>query len=78
MLASFRSSISYRADTENIGNSEGFVTIKLFNLLISELSGHFLKKGFWAMSSDIREILPDYAPANSEDDQDMVFLTANA
>ncbi len=77
VLASFRETISYRANSENIGTGEGLITIKLFNMLISELSGHFLQKGFWVMSSDIRDILSDYNVINSEDDQDMVFLTTN-
>lgn len=72
VLASFRDSISYHQEIGKIENSEGIITVKLFNMLIAELSGYFLRKGFFVKASDIQDIFPDQQ--DSGKDSDMIFV----
>jgi hypothetical protein len=57
-LAALRKSITYSTpdDTPATGH-DGFVTIKLFNLLTSELGPLFLKRGIWVRGRDLRDAL---------------------
>lgn len=47
-LAVFRGSITYRPDDDAQATSyDGFVTLKLFNLLMDEVGPTFLERGIW-------------------------------
>ncbi len=74
-LASFRDSISYRQKNNEIDSSEGIITVKLFNIMIAELAGYFLRKGFFVKSSDIEDIFPDQLDLGK--DSDMIFVCTN-
>lgn len=57
-LAAFRESITYQQEDDASATChDGFVTIKLFNLLISEMGPLFLKRGIWVSGSDLRDVL---------------------
>lgn len=57
VYSSFRSSITYReADTQCV-TGEGFVQLKLFNVLMNELGPDFLRKGILIKSSDLVDFL---------------------
>ncbi|MCP4106781.1 MAG: hypothetical protein GY749_14790 [Desulfobacteraceae bacterium] len=56
-LASLRSTITHRKEDEHIPNQEGFVVIKLFNLLIRELGPAFLEQGVMIKNSDFEGLL---------------------
>lgn len=59
-LSVFRSSITYRREENDPGNSaEGFVTLKLFNLLVPEMGPAFLKKGVWLKAGIIGAFFKD-------------------
>lgn len=75
VLASFRDSISYHQENGEKENSEGIITVKLFNMLISELSGYFLQKGFFVKASDIKDIFPNQHDLGK--DSDMIFVCKN-
>ena len=59
-LAAFRGSITYRPDDDAQATSyDGFVTLKLFNLLMDEVGPTFLEQGIWisgAVFSDFWEV----------------------
>ncbi len=61
-LAAFRSSITYQAEGAFVDTSEqGMVTIKLFNMVVSELGPLFLKEGIWVKKEDVKDCLKDRA-----------------
>jgi len=53
--ASLRRSITHPVEDELIPQKEGWVVVKLFNLLVPELSPLFLAKGFWIKGQDLEE-----------------------
>lgn len=55
--SSFRSAITYRETGTQCASGEGFVQMKLFNLLMAELGPDFLRKGIYVSSSDLRDFL---------------------
>jgi hypothetical protein len=58
VLAAFRGSITYqKEDDAPVTCHDGFVTMKLFNLLISEMGPLFLKRGIWVNGHVLREFL---------------------
>ena len=57
-LAAFRGSITYtNRDDASVTCHDGFVTMKLFNLLISEMGPLFLERGIWVNGQVLREFL---------------------
>ncbi len=56
VLASFRDTITYQANDACASDGEGFVTIKLFNLLVRELGPGFLKRGVWMDSGALADL----------------------
>ncbi len=57
-LASFRGVISYQKEADCPATSEdGCITLKLFNLLLSELGPLFLKRGIWVVGRVLRDAL---------------------
>lgn len=60
ILASFRSDITYHSENNGADTHEkGIVTIKLFNLLMSELGPILLEEGVWMSKSDMADFLKD-------------------
>ena len=60
-LASFRKSITYqKEDDDSTACHDGYITLKLFNLLISEMGPMFLKRGIWISDGDLRAYLQIY------------------
>jgi hypothetical protein len=55
--ALFRGSITYRETGAACEAEEGLVRLKLFNLLLDELGGGFLKRGILVASSDLADFL---------------------
>jgi hypothetical protein len=55
--ASFRSSITYKEDDKISQQAEGWVRLKLFNMVMKELGLHFLEKGIFLRASDLRHFL---------------------
>lgn len=55
--ASFRNTITYHEAGAQCVSGEGFVQVKLFNLLMEELGPGFLKKGIFIKSSDLMNFL---------------------
>jgi hypothetical protein len=54
-LAAFRGSITYqKKDDAPITAHDGFVTLKLFNLLIGEMGPQFLERGIWVNGRVLR------------------------
>lgn len=61
-ISSFRSSITHRNETVSRDTQEGFIVLKLFNLLIKELGPIFLKQGIWIQNDKLHAFvkqLPD-------------------
>jgi hypothetical protein len=56
-LASFRQAITFTAENGQIPVKEGLVTLKLFNLLVSELGPRLLAKGVWIKEEEITPLL---------------------
>jgi hypothetical protein len=57
VYASFRGSITYRETGTECITEEGYVQLKLFNLLTNELGPDFLRKGILVKSSDLIDFL---------------------
>jgi len=62
VLAGFRDTITYRASDACASDAEGFVTIKLFNLLVRELGPGFLERAIWVEA----DVLADLFGAHGE------------
>lgn len=60
--ASFRSTITYRDTGVQCAPGEGFVQIKLFNLLMDELGPGLLEKGIFIKSLDVADFLKGRSP----------------
>ncbi len=57
-LASFRGTISYRPEeTDAAVCQDGFITLKLFNLLIPEMGPPVLARGVWIKARALQDIL---------------------
>jgi len=56
-FASLRSSITHSVDDKMPPQKGGWVTVKLFNLLIPELGPLFLAKGFWIKGEALEKFL---------------------
>ena len=56
-FASLRNQISHREEETCIAPEDGFVRLKLFNLLIPELGPAFLKRGFFFSREEFEEFL---------------------
>ena len=52
--ASMRSEISHKEEIESMPLQEGWVVVKLFNLLIRELGPTFLERGIWINKNDLQ------------------------
>jgi hypothetical protein len=60
-LASFRGAISYRnTDSETAVCQDGIITLKLFNMLISEMGPLVLERGVWIKARALHERLQEY------------------
>jgi hypothetical protein len=57
--SSFRSTITYRETGGQCLSGEGFVHVKLFNLLMAELGPGLLTKGVFVKASDLRDFLTE-------------------
>jgi hypothetical protein len=55
VLAGFRNTITYQAGNACASDAEGFVTVKLFNLLVRELGPGFLERGVWMERGDLAD-----------------------
>jgi len=55
--SSFRSTITYRETGTQRVSGEGFVQMKLFNLIMDELGPDFLKRGIFVRPSDLMDFL---------------------
>ncbi len=62
VYSSFRSTITYRETDAQCAAGEGFVRMKLFNLLMNESGPDFLKKGIFITSSDLMDFLKAQSP----------------
>ncbi len=60
--SSFRNTITYHQDSANCVSGEGFVQIKLFNLLMDELGPDLLKKGVCVRFSVFMAFLAEQSP----------------
>jgi hypothetical protein len=57
VLAGFRDTITYRASDACASDAQGFVTIKLFNLLVRELGPGFLERAVWVEAPVLADLL---------------------
>ncbi|HMK65033.1 MAG TPA: hypothetical protein VK564_04510 [Thermodesulfobacteriota bacterium] len=85
-FASFRQAITVEPEKETIVPKEGVVTLKLFNLLVSELAPSLLARGIWLKGEDLTHLLGtlkiSQAGGNPEGSsgfskEDLVFLNAS-
>jgi hypothetical protein len=60
--SSFRNTITYHEDSAPCDSGEGFVQIKLFNLLMDEMGPGLLKKGVYVRSSVLMAFLSEQSP----------------
>lgn len=57
-LAALRGSITYtKKDEAPAACYDGIITLKLFNLLVTEMGPQFLERGIWVSGSDLRDVL---------------------
>lgn len=60
-LASFRNTISYRNEaTPAAACEDGFITLKLFNMLLPELGPQYLAHGVWTRGRELQACLTGY------------------
>ncbi|MGO9612524.1 MAG: hypothetical protein ACLPX5_05780 [Dissulfurispiraceae bacterium] len=57
--SSFRRTITYEETGLRCSTSEGFVRMKLFNLLLDSLGRDFLRKGIYLSTADFKDFLAD-------------------
>lgn len=55
--APLRAGITYRETNNTVTQREGWVLVKLFNLLIKEMGPVFLKRGVWVTGEDLQHLL---------------------
>lgn len=60
--SSFRDTITYHEDGAHCVSGEGFVQIKVFNLLMDELGPGLLKRGVYVRSSALMTFLSEQSP----------------
>ncbi len=60
--SSFRDTITYHEDSAHCVSVEGFVQIKVFNLLMDELGPGLLKRGVYVRSSALMTLLSEQSP----------------
>jgi len=58
-LSSLRQSITYRERNSPDLHHDGIITVKLFNLLVEELSEVFFRIGFRVRTEDARKVIPE-------------------
>jgi hypothetical protein len=56
-FASFRQAITLTSEKGPIPKKDGMVTLKLFNLLVSELAPRLLARGVWIKGEDLKPLL---------------------
>jgi len=56
-LASFRSSITHQKEDETADQRQGYITLKLFNLLVKELGPTFLERGILIRKEDWEDVV---------------------
>jgi hypothetical protein len=60
-LASFRNTISHRNEaTPAAAFEDGFITLKLFNMLLPEMGPQYLAHGVWTRSRELQACLAGY------------------
>ena len=60
-LASFRNTISHRNEaTPASACEDGFITLKLFNMLLSEVGPQYLAHGVWTRGRELQACLTEY------------------
>lgn len=70
-LAAFRGSITYQNEEDaQAACRDGSITLKLFNLLVSEIGPSFLERGIWVDGSDLYECLQPHLT-----DIETIFVT---
>jgi hypothetical protein len=81
VVSGFRSGITHRDSGPMEAEHDGWVTVKLFNMLIRELGPIFLRRGIWLESGRLPErlkaLLPECEPAaeTPERARIQVFMT---
>jgi hypothetical protein len=55
--AQMRAGITHQEETKTTEQQEGWVTVKLFNLLIREMGPVLLKRGVWVAGEDLESLL---------------------
>jgi hypothetical protein len=62
-LAAFRGTITYQQSAAHPPVPQvGTITLKLFNLLVSEIGPMFLERGVWVFGRDLQDLLKMYQP----------------
>jgi hypothetical protein len=83
-FASLRQAITLKSGNEPVLKKEGFVILKLFNLLVSELGPPLLARGVWVKGEELKSLLETLKSALAEGDwvgisdfgkEDLIFLT---
>jgi hypothetical protein len=83
-FASFRQAITLSPDKASLPGREGLVTLKLFNLLVSELGPSLLARGVWVKREELKQLLEtlkqDLAKGGREGTsdfgkEDLIFLS---
>ena len=60
-LASFRNTISHREEGASaVACRDGYITLKLFNMLLPEMGPPYLAHGVWTRGRDLQACLTDY------------------
>jgi len=75
--SSFRSTITYEEIGPQCFSSEGFVRMKLFNLLLDSLGRDFLRKGIYLSAADFKDFLAEQSSDFWQGCRD-VFLNGKA
>ena len=68
-----RDSISHPDDGDVGAGKTGWVTVKLFNLILKELGPFFLKAGVWLKGEAVQSFFVDRLPSLADDIQSVVF-----
>jgi hypothetical protein len=74
-FASFRQAITLTPEKGPISVKEGLVTLKLFNLLVSELGPRLLAKGVWVKGEDITPLFTTIKDDLSEEGRKAIDVT---
>ena len=59
-LASFRNTISHRNEEAPAACADGYITLKLFNLLLHEMGPQYLAHGVWTRGRGLQACLTGY------------------